>query len=172
MNKHDSDFLKKFSMVIAFLVALTIILILLGRHINTLVPRDPSPQALAQTEARIAPIGAVYVGAEGKLLALAADQARAAAASSQAAYGGTLDGKKIYESLCTGCHTAGTAGAPMLNAAGIGARVAAQGRDTLLKMAIDGFTGSTGVMPARGGNPALTDEQMAHVVDWMIDESK
>ena len=38
--------------------------------------------------------------------------------------------------------------------------MAAQGMDELVKKAIEGFTGSAGVMPAKGGNPALTDDQL------------
>ena len=172
MNKHDSVFLKKFSLMIGALVFLSLLLILLARHVNTRLPHEQTPQALAQVEARIAPVGDVYTGAEGMARALAADAARKAASTSQAAYGGTLDGKVIFDSLCTGCHTAGTAGAPMLTAAGIGARLAQVGLDTLHTHAIDGFTGANGVMPARGGNPALTDEQVIATVDWMVEQSK
>ena len=57
--------------------------------------------------------------------------------------------------------------APMLTAAGMGAR-ASKGVDTLYKHAIEGFTGAAGVMPAKGGNPALTDEQVKATVDWMV----
>ena len=78
----------------------------------------------------------------------------------------------IFNNLCTGCHTSGAGGAPKLDAAGIGARMAAQGADELVKKAIEGFTGSSGVMPAKGGNPALTDEQVKATVEWMIGQSK
>ncbi|WP_441005148.1 c-type cytochrome, partial [Novilysobacter viscosus] len=44
-----------------------------------------------------------------------------------------------------------------------------QGTETLHRHAIDGFTGSAGVMPAKGGNPALTDEQVIASVDWMLE---
>ena len=44
--------------------------------------------------------------------------------------------------------------------------------DTLHKHAIEGYTGSAGLMPAKGGNPALTDEQVIASVDWMIDNLK
>jgi cytochrome c5 len=83
------------------------------------------------------------------------------------AYGGTTDGAVIYNNLCTGCHTSGVAGAPTLTAAGMGARQA-QGVDVLYKHAIEGFTGATGIMPPKGGNPALTDEQVHAAVDWML----
>jgi cytochrome c5 len=50
----------------------------------------------------------------------------------------------------------------------MGAR-AGKGKDTLYKHAIEGFTGPDGgIMPAKGGNPALTDEQVQVTVDWML----
>ena len=44
----------------------------------------------------------------------------------------------------------------------------AQGEDTLIKHAIEGYQGAAGLMPARGGNPALTDAQVAASVKWML----
>ena len=172
VNTRDSVFLKKFSMIIVFLGALTVGLILLARHLNHLLPHEMTAQAKAQTEARIAPVGAVFAGEAGVAEQVASAAAMAAAAAGDAAYGGTMDGKVIYDQLCTACHTAGTGGAPMLNAAGIGARVAEQGLDELVKKATEGFTGTAGVMPAKGGNPAITDEQMQKTVEWMVEQSQ
>ncbi|TQD51331.1 c-type cytochrome, partial [Marilutibacter aestuarii] len=101
----------------------------------------------------------------------AASAAAAAAAASQVAYGGTLDGAVIYNNLCTGCHTSGAGGAPTLDHSHWDARLA-KGTDTLHKHAIEGFTGEAGLMPAKGGNPALTDEQVVAAVDWMLDNLK
>ena len=63
----------------------------------------------------------------------------------------------------------GAGGAPMLTAAGLGARVSV-GKDTLYQHAIEGYQGSAGVMPAKGGNPALTDDQVKATVDWMLEQ--
>ena len=102
----------------------------------------------------------------------AAAAAAAAAASSQVAYGGTLDGGEIYKNLCGACHTNGVGKAPMLTAAGMGAR-ASKGVDTLYKHAIEGFTGPDGgIMPPKGGNPAISEEQIHATVDWMLANSK
>ena len=84
------------------------------------------------------------------------------------AYGGTLDGATIYQNLCGGCHTAGVAGAPKLVAAAWTARIA-QGMDVLHAHAIEGYQGDAGIMPPKGGNPALTDEQVVATVDWMVE---
>jgi len=47
----------------------------------------------------------------------------------------------------------------------------AQGKETLYKHAMEGFTGSKGAMPARGGNAKLTDEEVKAAVDFMADQS-
>lgn len=167
MRNYDLDFLKKFSLVIGFLALVTLGLILFARHLDGVIPPEVSPEAARRQQDRIAPAGAVYAGATGAAQQQAAVAAAAAAAASQVAYGGTLDGAVIYNNLCTGCHTSGAGGAPKLEAAAWGARIA-QGKDTLHKHAIEGYTGNAGIMPAKGGNPALTDEQVIATVDWML----
>ena len=167
MRNYDLDFLKKFSMVIGFLMALTVALIILAYSLQgTLRPEQDATAAKRQLH-RIAPVGAVYAGQTGAAAQAQAVAAAAAKAASQVAYGGTMDGSVIYGQLCTGCHTSGAGGAPTLTAAGMGSR-AGKGMETLYKHAIEGFQGEAGVMPAKGGNPALTDDQVKVTVDWMM----
>lgn len=82
-------------------------------------------------------------------------------------------GKSVYGKTCAMCHAAGVAGAPKPgDKEDWGPRIA-QGKDTLYKHAIEGFTGPDGgIMPPKGGNPALTDEQVHATVDWMLANSK
>ena len=169
MRNYDLDFLKRFSMVIAFLAAVTLGLILFAVYLHNGQPQTPNPVEVKRTDARISPVGEVYAGATGAALQAAAAEAAKAAAASQVAYGGTLDGAVIYDNLCAGCHKSGAGGAPTLTAAGMGAR-AGQGKDLLYQHAIEGFQGSAGVMPAKGGNPALTDDQVKATVDWMLEQ--
>lgn len=171
MRNHDLVFLKQFSMVIAFLVALTLLLILAGVYINAQQEREPNPVAEAATQQRLRPVGGVYAGATGAAAQAAAKTAAAAAAAGQVAYDGTLDGSVIYAALCGACHTSGAGGAPKLERAAWAARIA-QGADVMHQHSIQGFQGAAGIMPAKGGNPSLTDEQVIATVDWMVDNLK
>lgn len=77
-------------------------------------------------------------------------------------------GKKVYGSTCAMCHAAGVAGAPKPgDKADWGPRIA-QGKDTLYKHALEGFTGAKGMMPARGGGASLTDDEVKAAVDHMV----
>ena len=172
MRNHDLVFLKHFSQLIGLLVGITIALILLGMYINGMKPVERNPAKEAATLARIQPAGAVFAGATGAAAQAAAASVAAEAAKGQVAYGGTLDGSSIFGQLCTGCHTAGVAKAPKLLKAEWGARIA-QGVETLHSHAINGYNGPDGgVMPARGGNPSLSDEQVKATVDWMLTQLK
>ena len=172
MRNYDLDFLKKFSMVIGFLVVVTAGLQLLAYRLNQAIPPEVSPAVVQRTQNRIAPLGAVYAGATGAAAQAAATAAAAAAAASQVAYGGTTDGSVIFGNLCTGCHTSGAGGAPTLDKSHWAARIA-EGKDTLYKHAIEGYHGPDGgVMPPKGGNPALSEAQVKATVDWMLSQIK
>jgi len=83
-----------------------------------------------------------------------------------------VDGQKVYQSACIACHGAGVAGAPMVgNAAAWAARIAA-GSDSLYANAINGLVGSSGVMPAKGGNTTLSDAEVKAAVDHMVSQSQ
>jgi cytochrome c5 len=173
MSKSDQSFLRQFSLLIAGLGVLTLVLIFTAWTIYEHEPKETDPNAAQQLSASLAPNGAVYAGNTGRAAMLAAQEAAAKAAAAQVAYGGTTDGKTIYDNLCHSCHTAGVAGAPVLgNKSMWGPRIA-QGLDTLVKHAIDGYHGPDGnTMPAKGGNPALTDAQVKAAVTWIVDQAK
>jgi len=168
VRHHDLVFLKHFSQVIAILVGICISLILLGMHFNSLKPVVPSPSQVAAVKERIQPVGAVYAGSTG-----AAAQAAAAAEAAEALKGapawgeGTLDGSKIFGGVCTTCHSNPAIGAPLLTHAAWAPRIA-KGRDVLYDHAMHGFN----AMPAKGGQPTLSDEQIKATVDWMLKNLK
>ena len=173
MRNYDLEFLKRFSMVLAFLALVTLGLILFAYYLNSKVVHNTDPGVQQRLAARIAPVGDVYAGATGAAAQAAAAAAAQASLLANIPFDGRTDGAEIFNnSTCTGCHTAGIGGAPKLEAAGIGARMAEQGMELLVTRAIEGYTGTAGVMPAKGGNPALTDEQIKATVVWMVAQSQ
>ncbi len=167
VRNYDLEFLKKFSMVIVFLMLITVALIGGAAYLHSTLPQETDPSVSRRTQQRVAPVGAVYAGSTGAAAQASAAAAAAAAAASQVAYGGTLDGGVIFDNLCAGCHKSGAGGAPTMARAQWTGRIA-KGKDLLYTHAIEGYQGEAGVMPAKGGNPALTNEQVTATVDWML----
>jgi len=76
-------------------------------------------------------------------------------------------GAEIYNAACVACHASGAAGAPKMGDSGAWSKRIAQGYDTLVSHAIVGIRG----MPAKGGNPALDDVEVARAVVHMANAS-
>lgn len=168
----DRTFLKHFSMLIGFLVLVMFFLIGVALFLYSKHPPPVNPAHVEEVQQRIAPVGEAYAGDTGKAALAAAQETAAKAAASQVAYGGTTDGKTIFGNLCQTCHTNAATGAPVITDKAEWAPRVAQGLDTLVKHATDGFTGKKGVMPPRGGNPSLTDAQVRATVEWMLTQVK
>ncbi|MBA3057362.1 MAG: c-type cytochrome [Gammaproteobacteria bacterium] len=81
-------------------------------------------------------------------------------------------GKSVYGKVCAMCHAVGAAGAPKPGDKTDWAPRIAQGNDTLYKHAIEGFTGAKGMMPARGANATLSDDEVKAAVDYMADQAR
>jgi len=72
-------------------------------------------------------------------------------------------GEAVYTEVCASCHNTGALSAPKFGVKGDWSPRNAQGFDTLVKHATDGLR----AMPARGGNPDLSDIEMARTVAYM-----
>ena len=96
-----------------------------------------------------------------------AGTAPAAAGASDAA-AKPKSGEQIVQQVCGACHTTGAAGAPKLGDKAAWAPRVAQGKDALYKSALNGKN----VMPARGGNPGLSDDEVKAAVDYLIAQVK
>ena len=82
------------------------------------------------------------------------------------------NGQQVYESGCVACHGAGIAGAPRVGDANAWTTRIAQGMDSMVDHAVNGFQGSQGMMPAKGGNPSLSDEEIQAAVEYMVAKSQ
>lgn len=78
-----------------------------------------------------------------------------------------ISGEKISQVNCILCHGAGVMGAPKIGDATQWEARIAQGKEKLINHAIQGIN----MMPAKGGNAALSDEEVAAAVIWMANES-
>ncbi len=76
---------------------------------------------------------------------------------------GMRTGQQVYSGICISCHGAGLAGAPKFGDAGAWAPRVAQGWDTLVKHALEGFN----AMPAKGGAADLSDDELKRAVAYM-----
>lgn len=169
----DWQFIKHFAIVIAVLHGVAFLLLTTAYLINSSHPPPRPPDDSAVRE-RIAPVGAVYAGDTGRAEAARAAeaQARAVAGSSGSAYGGSTDGKVVYDNLCHACHATGVAGAPKVGDSAAWKPRIGQGEETLFTHAIHGFQGPSGTMPPKGGNSALSDDQVKAAVRWMAAQAK
>lgn len=79
-------------------------------------------------------------------------------------------GRTIWGGNCQNCHGGDKlTGAPKITAVAAWEPRIAQGIDVLVAHATDGFTGPRYTqMPARGGNPALSDHEVALAVAFMV----
>ena len=159
-QSEDRTFIRQFSGIIIGLVLLTIALIFLARSLQFEPEVDVNPSQKALSEQRISPVSGVRIGDEG---AAALAEAQAVAAPAQSA-GLEVNGEEVYNGLCMTCHAAGVADAPITGSDQMAQRLSEKGIDTLVTNAINGLN----VMPPRGGNPALTDEQIRAAVEFML----
>ena len=99
-----------------------------------------------------------------------------AAASSQAAAKPAkpaLSGVQVYNTVCVACHfPPGLGGAPAVgDSAAWLARINRDGMDMLIDNALQGYSGSTGIMPKKGGRVDLSDAEITSAVEYMLEKS-
>ncbi|HCG7479348.1 cytochrome c5 family protein [Vibrio parahaemolyticus] len=78
---------------------------------------------------------------------------------------GPRDGAKVYGTFCIACHASGVNSAPKSGNADDWAPRIAQGKDVLVKHALEGFN----AMPAKGTCMDCSDDEIIAAIDHMID---
>ena len=166
MSEHDqhSSFIKTPQQLVAIVLAafivpivgilLTVKLIIDRPHAD---PGAMKPEAVA---ARIQPVGRVEFGSGS---ADAGTQTAAAGAAPKA----PKSGEEVVKSTCGACHLSGAAGAPKIGDNAAWTPLLKQGLDALTKAAIGGVK----AMPPRGGNPELSDLEIARAIVHMGNQS-
>ena len=79
-----------------------------------------------------------------------------------------LTGEQVYKKSCFACHDTGVLQAPKLGDKAAWAPRIAEGMDELFHVALHG----EGQMPAKGGDPSLSDEEIKAAVTYMVEKSK
>lgn len=74
------------------------------------------------------------------------------------------EGKDVYNQNCAMCHVPGLANAPKFGDKAAWAPRLEAGRETLLASVLKG----KGAMPAKAGNPKLSDADAAAAMDYML----
>jgi cytochrome c5 len=168
VSKHDSHFFNIFSVVLGLLVAFAIGVFAFAHYIGK---RDQvahllvDPRLQDSVEQRIAnPARVAVAGQDNSALKIAPVVASAPATVTIE----LKDGTAVYENVCKACHGAGLAGAPKAGDKGAWGPRIAKGKATLYDHALKGFTGTSGVMPAKGGRSDLKDDLIKQAVDHLL----
>jgi len=171
----DRAFFRNFSIVVIILAVMMVVFVIAAMIVGDTVSYGGNARVDAQAEAvaeRTAPVGEVRM--EGEAPAAESATGSAAAGDQQVAAAEPKSGKAVYESVCMSCHSGAIAAAPALGDAAAWAPRIDKGMETLYDHAINGFQGegSAMMMPARGGNNSLSDEEVKAAVDYIVENSK
>lgn len=173
MSKHDDHFFNVFSSVLGILVAITIGLFVLARIVGGGISEsqvDSDPLLQRDVTERIKPFGQLAVAGQDNSALTIAPPPGAEAQSAAAAL--PANGEETYTAVCAACHSAGIAGAPKTGDKAAWAPRLAQGAATLHKHAIEGYTGSAGYMPPKGGRADLPDDLIIQAVDYLTEAAR
>jgi cytochrome c5 len=118
-------------------------------------------------------LGSVMTVACGQVTLSDPDQSAAGQATPIAEPGtedAPLNGLQVYNEICVSCHAPpGIGGAPALGDPLAWSTRIAQGMDTLIDHALHGYSGSTGIMPMKGGRIDLSDDEVIRAVEYMVE---
>jgi cytochrome c5 len=177
-KEKDQVFFRNFFLIVGALAVMMVIFIVAARFIGIDEKADVERRAGAVSE-RTAPMGQVSVineAADATDMVMENDVAMAEEATEMAGSPDSCtgnEGKQVFDSVCAACHSSGIPGIPQLADTAAWAERIAQGNDVLYENAIQGFTGNSGMMmPPRGANPDLCDDDVKAAVDYMVANSQ
>ena len=157
----DSDFYKIFGWLSAIIIGLSIFIAILSNIFSSYSANQSDNYKKEIQElinSRTAPAGVVNLASNPTIVS----QIKLIPVSSK-----ILSGEEIYNAVCMSCHTSGAAGAPMIGNIQQWTERISEGKEHLYEQAINGV----GVMPAKGGVPTLSDDEVKAAVDYIISKS-
>jgi cytochrome c5 len=134
--------------VLAFVVPITIIVILATFASRVTPPAEPTAATEEAVARRIAPVGELAIAQPGDAP-------------------GQRSGKQVFAMNCAACHATGALDAPRVGDEARWAPLIKEGLERLTEAAIKGI----GKMPPRGGDPTLTDEEIARAIAFMANQA-
>lgn len=169
MRDQDQQFFDSFMLVIGILIGVMVGLFFLARAVAIDTQGEyvmADPRVIAEIDARIEPIGHVVMLGDDALEAAEQPQGPGPAATDM-----PLTGAQVFNQACHACHASpGVGGAPVLGDESQWAGRIAKGMDVLEQNALEGFQGDTGFMPAKGGRPDLSDQEVVDAVHYMVEQ--
>lgn len=78
-----------------------------------------------------------------------------------------LTGQEVYNKVCVACHAAGVLGAPKVGSKELWEPRLAQGLTVLVNNSVTGIR----AMPAKGGDPSLTEANLKEAIIYMLDQT-
>jgi cytochrome c5 len=170
LRDQDQHFFDSFMLVIGILMGVAVGLFFLARAISIdtqgqYLAADATVQAAI--EERIKPVGHVLLMGDAELAAAAA------AVATPTPVATVLTGPQVYNAACIVCHEPpGVGGAPPKGDVAAWAPRIAQGVDTLHQHALQGFQGTAGFMPPKGGRVDLSDGEIMSAVDFLVEQAQ
>ena len=157
----DSEFYKIFGWLSAIIIGLSIFIAILSNIFSSYSANQGDNYKKEIQElinSRTAPTGAINLASNPTII----PQIQLAPVSSK-----ILSGEEVYNAVCMSCHTSGAAGSPIIGNRQQWAERISEGKEHLYEQAINGV----GVMPAKGGVPTLSDDEVKAAVDYIISKS-
>ena len=173
MNEQDQVFFRNFSITVAILAIMMLLFLMAARSVSHSATSESVD--VAAIDERTKPVGTLVTtpDTEVNMVATTPDTIANENAATTDATSGEIDGKAIYSGICVSCHGSGIPGIPQLGDTAAWADRITRGKEELYTNAIVGYVGSSGMpMPAKGGNPALSEAEVKAAVDYMITNSQ
>jgi cytochrome c5 len=174
-QEQDKIFFKNFSLTLTFIAAMMIAFYFVANAAVQskfgLVAGDTTTVNTNVAELT-EPVGRVVIAGEESESVAAEDVVVADVSTTEGTDGS--NGESVYNGLCVNCHGIAALAAMIPqtgDTAAWGPRIG-KGVDVLYGNAINGYTGELGMMPAKGGNPALSDEEVKAAVDYIVGQVK
>lgn len=168
MNR-DQKFFDMYGLVIGILAIFSVGILVLAMKMSDLtqgIYTADTAEYQASVKARLRPFGQVNMPGDE----LRAGELQVSAAAQSDPVKAVLSGPQVYNAACIVCHGSGIGGSPKIGDAAAWQERVAQGNDTLYLHALEGYTGSTGFMPPKGGRLDLSDDEVRDAVDYMLSE--